>query len=204
MTTPDPPTPTHEEMRRLVQQSGMVHWDDDCVAGIPRMLAYTLDAESTAAELLKAQQREAEVCANLRSALGEQLDTPLTAFNMVDVLRGEWDASVRELRKARERIALLESGLDAFIDVQSTSGVENERDLWFFFRKQKERIVELESDLGLAGRRNEEMERDVDFWRDSLEAAKRNGATLSERIAELERENAELKEYKWKYEELCK
>jgi len=191
-------------MRRLVQQSGMVHWDDDCVAGIPRMLAYTLDAESTAAELLKAQQREAEVCANLRSALGEQLDTPLTAFNMVDVLRGEWDASVRELRKARERIALLESGLDAFIDVQSTSGVENERDLWFFFRKQKERIVELESDLGLAGRRNEEMERDVDFWRDSLEAAKRNGATLSERIAELERENAELKEYKWKYEELCK
>jgi hypothetical protein len=38
-----------------------------------------------------------------------------------------------------------------------------------------------------------ELEKSVDFWRDSLEACKRNGATLVERIAELEREVAELR-----------
>lgn len=38
-----------------------------------------------------------------------------------------------------------------------------------------------------------ELEKSVDFWRDSLEACKRNGATLVARIAELEREVAELR-----------
>lgn len=97
----DPPTPTHEEMRGLAETLGGFGF----IGATQTLVAYVNSSESTAAELLKAQQRESEVRRNLCEALGYPLDNPATAFNMVDVLRGE-------MLKARERIAELERSLD--------------------------------------------------------------------------------------------